>query len=84
MAIHVLKLYTAHHPSYGNRLSGCKLQACKTCPESREDILCLAYRFIRINICLEVVTVLTKMDLLLQENILVLSRQRLNISYSPF
>lgn len=64
VVIHVLKLYTAHHPSYGNRLSSCKLQACKTCPESREDTLCLAYRLIRISICLEMVTVLIKTDFL--------------------
>lgn len=84
VAIHVLKLYTAHHPSYGNRLSSCKLQACKTCPESREEMPCLAYSFIRVSICLEMVTVLIKTDLLFQEDILVFSRQRLNISYSLF
>lgn len=60
VAIHVLKLYTTHYPSYGNGLSGCKLLACKTHPESREDILCLAYGFIRVNVCLEMVTMLIK------------------------
>lgn len=71
VAIRVLKLYGAHHPSYGNNLSSCKLQAWKTCPESREDTLCPALSIIRV--CLEMGTVLVKRDLP-QRDVLVFSK----------
>lgn len=60
VAIHILKLQTAHHSSYGNRLSSCKLQACKTCLESRENTLCLVYSYIRGSIYLEITAMLIK------------------------